>query len=193
MRERLLLRAERDGARVKLRAPDVGVYTSMLERGSLVHPGTVIGVLTQLGVRRALVVPAGVEGRIATEAPDRAHHPLGFGDVVLEVEEIRGASATVALVPIAASAASGGLCLRAATSGRFWHKPAPNEPVFVTTGSIVRDGSPIGLLEVMKTFGHVTYRASGGLPAEARVVAVLALDGADVRRGDPLLAVEAVR
>lgn len=191
MRERLELRMERDGVRVKLRAPEVGVYTSNLERGAIVSPGTIVGVLTQLGVRRALVVPDGVEGRVATEAPERAHHPLGFGDVVLEVEEIRGTSSTTAATTSTATATTGGLVVRATTSGRFWHKPAPSEPVFVTAGALVRDGAPIGLLEVMKTFGHVTYRATGGLPAVARVVAVLAADGADVRRGDPLLAVEA--
>jgi len=191
MRERLELRVERDGPRVKLRAPEVGVYTSNLERGAIVSAGTVVGVLTQLGVRRALVVPTGVEGRVATEAPERAHHPLGFGDIVLEIEEIRGTSTSTTASSTPTISTTGGLVVRATTSGRFWHKPAPSEPVFVTAGTVVRDGSPIGLLEVMKTFGHVTYRASGGLPAVARVVAVIAADGADVRRGDPLLAVEA--
>ncbi len=199
MRERLELRAERDGLRVTLRAPEVGVYTSGLERGAIVTPGTIVGVLTQLGVRRALVVPAGVEGRVATEAPERRHHPLGFGDVVLEIEEVRGTGSTAsaataaAATAAAATATPGGLVVRATTSGRFWHKPAPSEPAFVAVGAVIRDGSPIGLLEVMKTFGHVTYRAAGGLPAEARVLVVLAADGADVRRGDPLLAVEAAR
>jgi len=204
MRERLELRAERDGLRVTLRAPEVGVYTSGLERGAIVTPGTIVGVLTQLGVRRALVVPAGVEGRVATEAPERRHHPLGFGDVVLEIEEVRGTGSTAsaataaaataaAATAAAATATPGGLVVRATTSGRFWHKPAPSEPAFVAVGAVIREGSPIGLLEVMKTFGHVTYRAAGGLPAEARVLVVLAADGADVRRGDPLLAVEAAR
>ena len=194
MRERLELRAERDGLRVTLRAPEVGVYTSGLERGAIVTPGTIVGVLTQLGVRRALVVPAGVEGRVATEAPERRHHPLGFGDVVLEIEEVRGTGSTAAAATAAAATATpGGLVVRATTSGRFWHKPAPSEPAFVAVGAVIREGSPIGLLEVMKTFGHVTYRAAGGLPAEARVLVVLAADGADVRRGDPLLAIEAAR
>jgi len=194
MRERLELRAERDGVRVTLRAPEVGVYTSGLERGAIVTPGTIVGVLTQLGVRRALVVPAGVEGRVATEAPERRHHPLGFGDVVLEIEEVRGTGSTAAAATAAAATATpGGLVVRATTSGRFWHKPAPSEPAFVAVGAVIREGSPIGLLEVMKTFGHVTYRAAGGLPAEARVLVVLAADGADVRRGDPLLAIEAAR
>jgi acetyl-CoA carboxylase biotin carboxyl carrier protein len=187
------LRVERDGTRVRLLSPDVGLYTSAHERGALVASGTVVGSLTRLGVRRSLVVPDGVEGRVASEVPERAHHPLGYGDLVIELEEIRGASRGVT-TPTAAAAASadGRLVLRATTSGRFWHRPAPGEPAFVAIGTLVKDGSPVGLLEVMKTFSHANYRAQHGLPREARVLAMLAADGADVRRGDALLAVEAV-
>lgn len=188
----LELRVVREGTRVRLLAPDVGLYTSALERGALVAGGTVVGALLQLGVRRRLVVPDGVEGRVASEVPERKHHPLGYGDLVIELEEIRGATRGANVSTSGASAsADGRLVLRATTSGRFWHRPAPGEPAFVAVGAVVRDGSPVGLLEVMKTFSHATYRAQGGLPGEARVLQVLAADGADVRRGDALLAVEA--
>ncbi len=187
------LRVERDGTRVRLLSPDVGLYTSALERGALVASGTVVGSLTQLGVRRRLVVPDGVEGRVASEAPERTHHPLGYGDLVIELEEIRGATRGSATPAMNAGAQpEGRLVLRATTSGRFWHRPAPGEPAFVAVGALVKDGSPVGLLEVMKTFSHANYRAQNGLPKEARVLALLAGDGVDVRRGDALLAVEAV-
>ncbi|MCY2961288.1 MAG: hypothetical protein NTY35_14090 [Planctomycetota bacterium] len=193
MHDALELRVESVGARVRLLAPDVGFYTSALEPGGLVAGGTVVGVLTQLGVRRRLVVPDGVEGRVVSEVPERAHHPVGYGDLVIELEELRGATRGAGAPGAAASAtADGRLVVRATTSGRFWHRPTPAEPAFVSPGALVKDGSPIGLLEVMKTFSHATYRAQNGLPREARVLAVLAADGADVRRGDALLAVEAV-
>ena len=193
MHDALELRVERDGTRVRLLSPDVGLYTSALEHGALVAGGAVVGSLTQLGVRRRLVVPDGVEGRVASEVPERAHHPLGYGDLVIELEEIRGAARDTQAPTSAANASVDGcLVLRATTSGRFWHRPAPGEPAFVTAGALVKDGSPVGLLEVMKTFSHATYRAQNGLPKEARVLIVLASDGADVRRGDALLAVEAV-
>jgi biotin carboxyl carrier protein len=193
MHDPLELRVEREGARVRLLAPDVGIYTATHAAGALVAGGAVVGTLTQLGVRRALVVPAGVEGRIASAAPERTHHPLGYGDVVIEVEELRAGSRG-AQAPSASNTAvaDGRLVVRASTSGRFWHRPTPAEPAFVAAGAIVRDGSPFGMLEVMKTFSHATYRATNGLPAEARVVALLVGDGADVRRGDPLIAVEPV-
>ena len=191
MHDALELRVERQGTRLRLLAPDVGLYTSALARGALVSGGAVVGALVQLGVSRRLVVPEGVEGRIASETPERRRHPLGYGDVVLELEEVRGSAATASAAPAAGSADARHV-LRATTSGRFWHRPAPGESAFVAPGAIVQDGSPVGLLEVMKTFSHATYRAHGGLPARARVVSVLASDGADVRRGDALVAVEPV-
>ena len=185
--------SDRGGAHVRLLAPDVGVYTATHAEHALVVGGTQIGTLIQLGVRRALVVPEGVEGRIASAAPERTHQPLGYGEVVVELEELRAGVAKSSTRAAKADAASASrLVLRATTSGRFWHRPTPADPVFVAVGAMVKDGTPIGLLEVMKTFSHATYRAGGSLPTTARVTAVLAGDGADVRRGDPLIAVEPV-
>jgi biotin carboxyl carrier protein len=62
--------------------------------------------------------------------------------------------------------------------------PAPD------VGALVEVGTPLGLIEVMKTFSHVVYRPTGGLPARARITRVLAEDGADLEVGTPLLEVE---
>jgi biotin carboxyl carrier protein len=190
MSETLELGAERDGARVRLLSPEVGVLTTSFARGALLSPGAEVGVLVQLGARRRLVVPAGVEGRVTSEPPERVHHPVGWGDVVCELEAVRAGAAPAEGRAATAPAAAGGLVLRAAQSGRFWHRPAPGEPPFVAPGARVREGEPVALLEVMKTFSHVPFRAAGGLPPVARVVALLAADGADVRPGDALLRVE---
>ena len=70
------------------------------------------------------------------------------------------------------------------------HRPAPAEPPFVTLGGAVADGQPIGMIEVMKTFSHVLYRASGTLPKRARLTRWIAADGADVKSGDALFELE---
>jgi acetyl-CoA carboxylase biotin carboxyl carrier protein len=84
-----------------------------------------------------------------------------------------------------AAEAAGGRVFRAPTSGRFYGRPAPDRPPFVTAGAAIAPGATIGLLEVMKTFTRVTY---SGEPA--RVREVLVPEGADVNAGDPLLALE---
>jgi len=75
---------------------------------------------------------------------------------------------------------------RAPTSGRFYGRPGPGKPAFVTAGSELVPNATICLLEVMKTFHRVTYSGD-----RARVREVLVEDGADVNAGDPLLALEA--
>jgi biotin carboxyl carrier protein len=57
----------------------------------------------------------------------------------------------------------------------------------VEAGQTIAAGTPIGLIEVMKTFTHVTYQPRENLPPQARVVRMIAGDGADVREGEALL------
>ena len=59
------------------------------------------------------------------------------------------------------------------------------------SGTILEEGQPIGLIEVMKTFAHVRY-AGAGLPPRGRVAKVLVEDGAEVGAGDPLIEIEPV-
>jgi len=62
----------------------------------------------------------------------------------------------------------------------------------VREGDEVEIGRAIGLIEVMKTFTLVHYQTRGGLPARARVVRVLAADGAEVAEKTALLELEAI-
>jgi acetyl-CoA carboxylase biotin carboxyl carrier protein len=113
---------------------------------------------------------------------------VGAGTALYELEPLDAAGFESAEP---AAAAGSGLVLCAEQSGRFYHRPTPGDPPFVAPGGAVTDGTPVGLLEVMKTFTQVPYRARGGLPADARVVRMLTEDGADVEVGQPLLEVEA--
>ena len=81
------------------------------------------------------------------------------------------------------------MVLKASQTGRFYHRPSPDEPPFVEVGSVVEDGDAVGLVEVMKTFAHVVYRAEGGLPVKGEVVKVLVGDGEEMREGEGLIEV----
>jgi len=187
---RLELLVERAQGRVRLLAPDVGRFTGALPRGAALVAGQEAGALITLGRPTVLVVPADAAGEIVSDPPERVQAPVGYGDVVYELAPVSGASRAAAARESARD--GGALVLRAPQAGRFYLRPAPGEPPFVTAGAEVRDGQPVGLIEVMKTFGHVHYRAAGGLPAHARVKRLIAADAADVKQGDPLLEVEAV-
>ena len=83
----IVLRARRgDDGSSELLAPSVGVFTPGIHPGALVSGGQAIGSLDVLGVRRSLVVPGGVAGRVTSRIGEaRARVPVQFGDVLLLV------------------------------------------------------------------------------------------------------------
>lgn len=196
MTSTLMLLAQHDGDTLRLLSPEVGTFSGGLAHGQVLVPGQEAGRLEQLGRSIALVVPDEVTGRVQSKPFERVHQPVGYRDVLYELVPIhapnlaQGTKAARAARSAVEKASSGGLVLRAAQSGRFYQRSAPGEPAFVVAGATIEDGQPIGLIEVMKTFTHVVYRASGGLPARAKVLRVAAADGAEVRVGDTLLELE---
>jgi len=180
-----------DDGRLRLLSPGVGLLTAAPEAGAALAPGQAAGVLVQLGREVTLLVPEGARGVVASARPERVRAPLGFGDVVLELDP-SGVAEGAATRGAERSGASAGPVVRADQSGRFYRRTAPGEPALADVGTALAPGTPLGLLEVMKTFSHVTYRAAGGLPPRARVVRALAEDGADVEPGTPLFEVEPI-
>ena len=180
-----------EGGRQRLLAPAVGLLTQARAQGELLAEGQECGVLLVLGRAHVLRVPAGASGRIANAAPERLQAPLGFGDPVYELEPLGAALPRPAQAQTAAQTA-GALVLRAGQSGRFDLRPSPADAPFVKAGDVLAEGSPVGLIEVMKTFTQVVHRAVDGLPARARVLRYAVADGADVKQGQPLLELERV-
>lgn len=181
-----------ESAAIPLRAPGPGMFVPWVAEGDLVTPGSDLGELVVLGRASILVVPRGATAAgIALRLPP-AVHPVGHGDVLVELDPSlqRTAGASTASAASGATAdAALGLVFHAPTSGRFYGRSAPDRPPFVTEGTQLTAGTTVCLLEVMKTFHRVTY-GGPGLPDTARVRRVLVAEGADVNAGDPLLALE---
>ena len=185
----LLLQVEGVGGRQRLVSPAVGLWTCARAQGERLVAGEECGVLLVLGRAHTLVAPPGASGRIANAPPEKLHAPLACGDLVYELEPLAADGARAA-GPAAPAESASGLVLRSPQTGRFYQRSSPADPPFVKPGDLVREGSPVGLIEVMKTFTHVTYRAASGLPAGARVLHYLVADGADVKQGEALLELE---
>lgn len=190
MEERMELRARADEGRLRLLSPGVGLFTCAAPAGRVLTAGEVAGRLIVLGRAVALVVPAGVAGVVRSAAPERVHEPVGWDSVLYELEGLDAAGALAAGPAADEDASAAGPVLRAPHTGRFWHRPSPGDPPLVEAGAEIAEGDAVGLIEVMKTFARVPYRAAGGLPPRARVVRMLAGDGEDVAEGAPLLEVE---
>jgi acetyl-CoA carboxylase biotin carboxyl carrier protein len=173
----------------ELRAPAPGFFRILVAADHLVAPGDVIGELEVLGRITRITAPR-VRGLVKLPTgPALARRAVAYGDVLVHL------SADVALGTIdarteAAATTAHGLVFRAPTSGRFYGRPSPDKPAFVTAGAELATGATVCLLEVMKTFHRVTF-GGADVPPRARVREVLVADGADVNQGDPLLALEA--
>jgi acetyl-CoA carboxylase biotin carboxyl carrier protein len=172
----------------ELRAPAPGFFRILVAPDHLVAPGDVIGELEVLGRITRITAPR-VRGLVKLPAgPRLARRPVAYGDVLVHL------SADVALGAIdeastQSATAAQGLVFRAPTSGRFYVRPSPDKPAFVTAGAELATGATVCLLEVMKTFHRVTY-GGADVPQRATVREVLVADGADVSQGDPLLALD---
>lgn len=174
----------------ELRAPAPGWFHLLVAADHLVAAGDVIGELEVLGRVVKLTAPR-ITGLVKlVPGPALARRPVAYGDVLFRVAtDIALAAAGAAIATSDAAAASHGLVFRAPTSGRFYGRPTPDKPAFVTAGAEIAAGTTVCLLEVMKTFHRVTY---GGhdVPPRAKIREVLVADGADVNQGDALLALD---
>ncbi len=177
----------RDG-RTLLVSPTVGVFTCARFPGEVLVPGQPAGALESLGVAYQLVVPAGVSGRIVSPPPERVHEPVGFGSELYELVPL--SAEREAPAADGSAGAPPALAVRAPYSGRFWHRASPADPPFLRVGDVIAAGQRLGLIEVMKTFTHLTYEPGASLPARARVVRLLAADGDEVAGDQPLIAIE---
>lgn len=187
----MLLKAEAtDEGHVRLLCPEVGGFTGAHAEGTPLSPGMVAGTLHVLGRAVDLIVPPGAGGAVVNAAPKLRVAPVGFGEE-LYVLDPEGVAAAAALAASSGPELEGdAMAVTATQSGRVWHSPSPGDPPFAKAGDVLEDGSPICLIEVMKTFSTVPYRAEGGLPARAKVVRWLANDGDDVEPGGGILVVE---
>lgn len=185
----LLIERRADG-KIALLAPMPGLYRGGFRRGALASEGMEIGALIVLGRARGLIVPRGVSGRVMEHADAHQSEPAcAYGEPVLVIDPaILGEES---MSEAEGAAAEDGLLLRAKMGGRFYRKPAPDQPDFVRVGDEITLGATLGLLEVMKTFHRIQFRDEQ-LPERARVLACLVEDGDDIVRDQPLFRFEAL-
>lgn len=187
-----ILRARaKDRDASELLSPGVGVFMPRVMEGELLASGQSVGTIEVLGVRRELLVPAGVEGRVSKRiGGGQARVPVQYGDALLAISRTSMAGLSEADSAVTVEA-EGALAFTAPMSGRFYSRPSPSEPPFVSAGDIVKRGQTLGLLEVMKTFNRLVYQGDA-LPDAAKVEKVVPNEGDDVVRGDVILALRSL-
>jgi len=93
--------------------------------------------------------------------------------------------AAAAAVPAAAPAqAPAGITINAPTVGTFYSRPSPDDPAFVSVGSVVKPDTVVCIIEAMKVFNQIQAEKSG------RIVEILVQNGDAVGFGQPLFRLE---
>lgn len=180
----LLAKIERDGSLVHVLCPTVGHWREAPDEGSLIRPGTTLGFIKTLGVLHRVVAPAGALGVVTVLEGNPPGH-VAYGDILLTLD-LEAATGTAAAEAVESDIDAGGLAFRSPLSGRFYLRPAPDQPPFVSPGDTVKVGQTVALLEVMKTFNRLTY-GGDGMPETAKVVAVVPENESDLAQGDVIL------
>lgn len=97
------------------------------------------------------------------------------------------ANASPVSAPLAAPAAiekPAGITINAPTVGTFYSAASPEDPPFVSIGSVVKSDSVVCIIEAMKVFNQINAEKSG------RIVEILVENGAAVEFGQPLFRLE---
>ena len=94
------------------------------------------------------------------------------------------ASAAPAAETSAAPAGPKGVTIDAPTVGTFYSSPTPEDPVFVSVGSVVQPDTTVCIIEAMKVFNQIPAEKSG------RIVEILVENGDPVEYGQPLFRIE---
>jgi len=183
----------REDGTIALYAPSPGLWRDAPAEGALVRGGDAIGELEVLGVLHRLRAPAGAHGLVIELPSGRrlARRPVDAGSALCVLDPSATSVREAAESRAATSAASSGPTFRTPLGGRYYARPSPGAEPFVRAGDEVTSGATVALIEVMKTFNRVTY-GGAGVPARARVKAIVPADGDDLEAGDVLLELEAL-
>jgi acetyl-CoA carboxylase carboxyltransferase component len=109
---------------------------------------------------------AAVELTWQAPRPSRNPRIWSLHDLAVLTRPVAGAlavDAPAASTSVAEAPVEGLLPVRVATEGTFWRRPSPRDPLFLEVGASVEPGTPIGLIEVMKTFAPVRAGTAGVL------------------------------
>ncbi|MFM7058524.1 MAG: acetyl-CoA carboxylase biotin carboxyl carrier protein [Planctomycetota bacterium] len=100
------------------------------------------------------------------------------------VQAAPAAAAAAPAVAAPAASAPAGITINAPAIGTFYASPSPDDPAFVTVGSVVKPDTVVCIIEAMKVFNQIQAEKSG------RIVEILVENGDAVGFGQPLFRIE---
>ncbi len=96
------------------------------------------------------------------------------------------AAVAATAAPATPAAVPAGVTINAPTVGTFYSAASPEDPPFVSVGTVVKSDTVICMIEAMKVFNQIQAEKSG------RIVEILVENGDAVGFGQPLFRIEPV-
>lgn len=183
-----LYKEEKDSIRIL--SPGIGMFRILVNDGEDLHPGSIIGTLTILGSKIQIRLPINISGTVEMPDHNLIIFPVGYSDQIFS------------LIPLSNSSKSRSdhnnininktekneMIIKAFISGVFYLRPSPGSEPFINTGSVIKKGSILGLIEVMKSFNQIVF-SGDGIKGTGRIEKIIAKDSSEVNMGDPLFLV----
>ncbi len=152
-------------------------YDEVAEIIKLIDASSCDELVLELGDLKLVVRRHGAGGRASAAPATRSEPPA---DAAASVPAASAAATATAV----RERPDGMIEVRAPMVGTFYRAPSPEAPPFVEPDTVVAEGDPLCLIEVMKLFTTVTAEAAG------RVVEVCAENTAMVEYGQVLFVIE---
>jgi biotin carboxyl carrier protein len=178
-------------------SPAVGYYDRPPAVGTFVRPGSFVGYLTVLRHYFHLMVPEGHHGVVTevyiTNRKQQVEHGQRLFRVspetssIVDVEDEKkksGKAVSKEGVP------EGMYGIKSPTDGIFYRKPNPQSPNYTEEGSLVKQGTVLALVEVMKCFNHIVYPGEPEFPPQGKIKRIVPKDSSEVNHGSVLFIIE---
>ena len=115
----------------------------------------------------------------------RGPRQVAYAPALPEFAPVAAAPAAPAVAaPAAPAAAPAGILITAPTVGTFYAAPSPEDPPFVSVGTVVKPDTVVCIIEAMKVFNQIQGEKAG------RIVEILVQSGDAVGFGQPLFRLE---
>lgn len=164
--------------------PAPGRVRFQRQSGEVITAGSRVGLLVENERNFDLVLPPGAIGEIREVFLANPWTPCEFGQPLARLVAPTGLEERARSER--SSEGSDLFDVVSPTHGTFYRRPSPDSPPYVEVDQEITRGETLGLVEVMKCFSPITFDPPAGCE-RARVKAIAAPDGAEVRTEQPLL------
>lgn len=193
---KLLVLSEEKESIFSITAPVLGLYSNLPITGEFINKGALVGKVRILNTLYHLYLPPNLSGTVINCNKNRdLIIPLEYHQELFSLGPDRpDQNNTSQLIAHNKNSKDNtplehGFAVTSFTTGIFYSSPSPDLPPFVTEGQQIEQGKVLGLIEVMKTFNHLTFQGTKNSD-RGIIKKILVRNNQEVKLGESLFLIE---